>query len=132
GFQGPSAAEYLMDRGKQVEIVTSERSLGGFLGATTAPPVFRRLFTKGLKLHCNLRVARLEANRAIAHNVWSEHEEVLEPFDAFVCAYGGESVCGLEKDLAGKGPRVELIGDCFAPRTLQHAILEGHKLAREL
>jgi hypothetical protein len=38
----------------------------------------------------------------------------------------------LEKELTGKVPRLELIGDCFAPRTLQHAILEGHKLAREL
>jgi 2,4-dienoyl-CoA reductase-like NADH-dependent reductase (Old Yellow Enzyme family)/thioredoxin reductase len=132
GFQAPSAAEYLLDQGKQVEIVTSERSLGSFLGATTAPPVFRRLFTKGLKLHCNLRVARLEANRAVAHNVWSEYEEMLEPFGAFVYAYGGESVCGLEKELAGRVARLELIGDCFAPRTLQHAILEGHKLAREL
>jgi hypothetical protein len=28
--------------------------------------------------------------------------------------------------------RVELIGDSFAPRTLQHAILEGHRLARDL
>ena len=69
---------------------------------------------------------------AIARNVWSDREEMLEPFDAFVYAYGGESVCGLEKELEGKVPRIELIGDCFAPRSLQHAILEGHKLAREL
>src|SRR5262249_49968530 len=39
GFQAPSAAEYLLDRGKQVDIVTSERAIGSFLGPTTAPPV---------------------------------------------------------------------------------------------
>jgi NADPH-dependent 2,4-dienoyl-CoA reductase/sulfur reductase-like enzyme len=132
GFQAPTTAEYLLDRGKEVEIVTSERTIGGFLGATTAPPIFQRLFTKGIKLHCNLRVVRLEAQRALAQNVWSGNEEELAPYDAFVYAYGGESVSGLEKELEGKVPRVELIGDCFAPRTLQHAILEGHKLAREL
>jgi hypothetical protein len=112
--------------------VTSERSIGSFLGATTAPPVFRRLFSKGVRLHCNLKVIQLEGNQAVAKNVWSEREEALGPYDAFVYAYGGEAVNELEKELQGKVPRLELVGDCFAPRTLQHAILEGHKLGREL
>jgi 2,4-dienoyl-CoA reductase-like NADH-dependent reductase (Old Yellow Enzyme family)/thioredoxin reductase len=132
GQQGPSVAEYLLDRGRQVAMVTSERSIGSFLGATTGPPVFQRLFAKGVQLHCHLQVVRLEADRAIARNVWSGREAVLGPFEAFVYAYGGESVCGLDEELAGKVARVASIGDCFAPRTLQHAILEGHQLAREL
>jgi 2,4-dienoyl-CoA reductase-like NADH-dependent reductase (Old Yellow Enzyme family)/thioredoxin reductase len=132
GHQAPSVAEYLLDRGKEVDIVTSERSIGSFLGATTGPPVFQRLFTKGVKLHCNLRVARLEPRQVIAYNVWSDRQVTLGPYDAFVYAYGGTAVSGLEKELEGKVPRVELIGDCFAPRSLQHAILEGHKLARDL
>jgi hypothetical protein len=74
----------------------------------------------------------LEPARAIARNVWNHREEALGPFDAFVYAYGGESVCDLERELAGRVARLELIGDCFAPRTLQHAILEGHRLARML
>jgi 2,4-dienoyl-CoA reductase-like NADH-dependent reductase (Old Yellow Enzyme family)/thioredoxin reductase len=132
GQQGPSVAEYLLDRGKEVAIVTSERSIGSFLGATTGPPVFQRLFSKGVQLHCHLRVVQVEANRAITRNVWSNREVALGPYEAFVYAYGGESVCELEAELTAKIPRVKLIGDCFAPRTLQHAILEGHKLAREL
>ena len=120
------------DRGKQVDIVTSERSIGSFLGATTGPPVFRRLFSKGVRVNSNLKVVRLESSQAVAMNVWSEREEVLGPYDAFVYSYGGEAVCDLDQELKGKVPRLELIGDCFAPRSLQHAILEGHKLAREL
>jgi hypothetical protein len=68
----------------------------------------------------------------VAQNVWSEVEEMLGPYDAVVYAYGGEAVHDLERELVGKVERLELIGDCFAPRSLQHAILEGHKLAREL
>jgi NADPH-dependent 2,4-dienoyl-CoA reductase/sulfur reductase-like enzyme len=132
GFQGLSTAEYLLDRGKQVEIVTSERSIGSLLGATTGPPIFRRLFSKGARVHCNLRVLELRAAQAVACNVWSEREEVLGPYDAFVYAYGGEADCELRPALDGRVPRLELVGDCFAPRSLQHAILEGHKLAREL
>jgi thioredoxin reductase len=132
GFQAPSAAEYLLDRAHEVHIVTSERTIGSFLGATTGPPIFRRLFSKGVMLHANLCVTRIESDRAVARNVWSDREESLGPYDVFVYAFGGVSVCGLETDLAGRAPRVELIGDSFAPRTLQHAILEGHRLARDL
>ena len=65
GYQGPSVAEFLLDRGKQVAMVTSERTIGSFLGATSAPPVFQRLFTKGVTLHCHLRVVATRAGRAI-------------------------------------------------------------------
>ncbi len=106
GYQGTSAAEFLLDRGKEVAIVTSERTIGSFLGATTAPPVFERLFTKGIVLHCNLSVVRIEEGRAVAKNVWSGREEALAPFDAFVYAYGGEAVNDLEASLARTGPSV--------------------------
>jgi mycofactocin system FadH/OYE family oxidoreductase 2 len=132
GYQGTSVAELLLDRGKQVAMVTSERTIGSFLGPTAAPPVFERLFTKGVALHCHLSVVGLETGRAIVENVWSGREEALSSFDAFVYAYGGEAVTDLESSLAGRVPRLELVGDCFAPRTLQHAILEGHKVARAL
>lgn len=132
GQQATSTAEFLMDAGKQVEIVTSESTIGSFLGVTSKPPVYQRLFAKGIKLHCNLRVTALSAQEATAVNVWSNAEEILGPYDAFVYAYGGQAVDGLNRELAGKVPRVELIGDSFAPRTLQHAILEGHRLARSI
>ncbi|MSU69344.1 MAG: FAD-binding protein [Opitutaceae bacterium] len=132
GQQATSVAEFLLDAGKTVEIVTSETSIGGFLGTTSRPPVFQRLFTKGIKLHGNLRIIALHSNEAVAQNVWSQQEETLGPFDGFVYAYGGQAVDELSPQLAGKVSRVELIGDSFAPRTLQHAILEGHRLARLL
>jgi len=132
GYQATSVAEYLLDRGKQVHIVTSERTVGSFLGATSAPPVFRRLFTKGVTIHCHLAVVRVEPHGAVVANVWTGREQTLGPFDAVVYAYGGEAVNDLESRLRGRVGRLELIGDCFAPRTLQHAILEGHRLGRSL
>lgn len=130
--QALSVAELLLDQGKEVEIVTSEPSIGGLLGPTSSPPIFRNLFAKGAKIHNHLRVTQIHSDEVTVQNVWSGTEEPLGPFDSFVYAYGGKALCGLEKELEGKVDRIELIGDCFAPRTLQHAILEGHKLAREL
>jgi dimethylglycine catabolism A len=132
GHQALSASEFLLDQGKQVQLVTSERTVGSQLGTTTIPQTLQRLFSKGIRMHFSLRTLQLEASRAILSNVWSEQEEYLEPFDSFVYAYGGEASCSLYDELKGKLKRIELIGDAFAPRTLQHAILEGHRLAREI
>ncbi len=130
GQQATSVAELLLDNGKTVEMVTSESIVGGSLGATSRPPMLQRLFSKGIKLHCNLRVTALRPSTAVAQNVWSGREEVLEGYDGFVYAFGGQAVDELNAQLAGRVPRVELVGDAFAPRSLQHAILEGHRLAR--
>ena len=54
------------------------------------------------------------------------------PYDSFVYAYGGIRVDTLSEPLKEKGIRVETVGDAFSPRTLQHAILEGHKYARSI
>ena len=131
-YQGPSAAEFLLDAGKEVDVVTTEAMVGSFLGATTLPPVLQRLYSKGARIHGHRRVAEIQSGLAICHNVWSEQEEELGPYDSFVYAYGGRALDELSEALAEHVPRVELIGDCFAPRTLQHAMLEGHQLAREI
>ncbi len=132
GHQGPSAAEHLLERGKQVEIVTSEATVGSLLGATTLPLVLQRLYSKGAHIRGHLRVREFTFGHSVAENVWSNREETIGPFDAFVYAYGGVAVNGLAKELNGRVDRLELAGDCFAPRSLQHAILEGHKIAREI
>ena len=132
GHQGPSAAEYLLDRGKDVEIVTTEATVGTLLGTTTTAPVLQGVYTKGARIHSHLRVLEFRGGEAITENVWSYHEEVLGPYDALVYAYGGEAVCDLQHELKDKVERLELMGDCFAPRSLQHAILEGHRLGREV
>jgi 2,4-dienoyl-CoA reductase-like NADH-dependent reductase (Old Yellow Enzyme family)/thioredoxin reductase len=132
GQQALSVADFLLDRGKRVTLVTSERTVGTHLGTTTVPPLLTRLYSKGIRMLFSLRLVAVEATRAIVRNVWSEAEEELGPFDSFVYAYGGEAADELYGALAGQAARVELIGDAFAPRTLQHAILEGHRLAREI
>ena len=54
------------------------------------------------------------------------------PYDGFVFAYGGVRLDNLSEDLKARGLIVQVIGDAFSPRSLQHAILEGHQYAREI
>jgi hypothetical protein len=132
GHQGPSTAEYLLDHGKEVEVVTTEATVGNRLGATTLPPVLQRLYSKGATIRGHVRLVGFDGGMAIAENVWSNRPVELGLFDALVYCFGGESVCDLQGPLEGRVPQLMLLGDCFAPRTLQHAILEGHRAAREI
>jgi thioredoxin reductase len=132
GYHAPSVAEYLLDRGKEVDIITSEPSIVGLLGDTTRPPVLQRLFTKGVQVRGFLRALYLEGSEVIAENVWSHAEESVGDYDAVVYAYGGQAVDEMRERLLESVSTVEMVGDCFAPRSLQHAIYEGHKFGREL
>jgi hypothetical protein len=132
GHQGPTTAEFLVDAGKEVDLVTSQETICNFLGATTRPPLLRRLFKKGVQIFNHLEARSLENGNLKARNIWSGDIFEMGPYDSFVYAYGGVRSDELSQTLKAQGVTVEVVGDAFAPRSLQHAILEGHKIGREL
>lgn len=132
GHQGPTTAEFLLDKGHEVDLITSQETIGNFLGATTRPPLLTRLFKKGIQIFNHLRAEELKDRHCLARNEWSGELQMVGPYDAFVYAYGGASQDSLFEPLKSKGVSVQVIGDAFSPRSLQHAILEGHQYAREL
>ncbi|MCE9592293.1 MAG: NAD(P)-binding protein [Planctomycetes bacterium] len=132
GHQGPTTAEYLLDRGREVDLVTSQEVIGNFLGATTRPPLLTRLFKKGAQLFNHLKAESLRDGHCLARNEWSSELQQVGPYDGFVYAYGGIRVDTLTEPLKARGVSVQAVGDAFSPRSLQHAILEGHQYAREI
>ena len=132
GHQGPTIAEFLLDQGKEVDLITSQETIGNFLGATTRPPLLRRLYRKKVQIFNHLEAESLDKGCLVARNIWSGELHEVGPYDAFVYAYGGAPLDSLSEALKTRGIQVQLVGDAFAPRSLQHAILEGHQFAREL
>lgn len=132
GHQGPTTAEFLLERGHEVDLITSQETIGNFLGATTRPPLLRRLFSRHAQIFNHLEAVSLRDGCLVARNIWSGELHEVGPYDGFVYAYGGVAWDPLSRPLREQGVAVELIGDAFAPRSLQHAILEGHKFAREI
>ncbi len=132
GHQGPTTAEYLLDQGHEVDLITSQETIANFLGATTRPPLLRRLFGKRAQVFNHLESQALKGGCLIARNIWSGDLHEVGPYDSFVYAYGGQPVDTLGGPLAQRGLAVRVVGDAFAPRSLQHAILEGHQCGRDL
>ncbi len=131
GFQGPSVAELLLDLGKSVEIITSMEAICTLLGATTRPAVYQRLFRKGIVIHPHLHVHVIEGGTLITENAWAETKGELTGYDAVVYAFGGQAVDEISQLLQNE-VTCSVVGDAFAPRTLQHAIMEGHTFARKI
>ena len=115
GFQGPSVAELLLDAGRSVEIITSMEAICTLLGATTRPPVYQRLFGKGIVIHPHLHVRAIENDTLITENAWAETQGELNGYDAIVYAFGGQAVDGLSQSLRDE-VTCFVVGDAFAPR----------------
>jgi 2,4-dienoyl-CoA reductase-like NADH-dependent reductase (Old Yellow Enzyme family) len=132
GHQGPTTAEFLLDQGKEVDLITSQETIGNFLGATTRPPLLRRLFSKKAQIFNHLEACKIRDGCLLARNIWSGEMHEVGPYESFVYAYGGSSSDSLSESLEQHGLNVRIVGDAFAPRSLQHAILEGHQCGREI
>ena len=107
------------------------RQSATLLGATTRPPVYQRLFHKGIVIHPHLHVRAIEGDTLITENAWSETGRELNGYDAVVYAFGGQAVDELSQSLRDE-VTCFVVGDAFAPRTLQHAVMEGHTFARKI
>lgn len=129
--QGLSTAELLMDKGKQVTVVTRYFYAGLDIGITTIVPLYERLFTKGIRVMPHSQVTAIELEHVTIENIYSGKIEQPEA-DTIVLAAGGRALDGLYHDLKGQVNELHIAGDCVAPRKLHHAILEGTRVARAL
>src|SRR5262249_41426233 len=60
GQESTSAAEFLLDRGKKVEIITPHYSVGEDIGPTNKPPIYARLYQKGVKMESTWELRAVE------------------------------------------------------------------------
>ncbi len=132
GQESTGAAEFLLDDGREVEIISPHYSVGEDLGPTNKPPVYSRLFAKGIKMQATWELVGIENGTVRLRNVYGGNEIERDDIDVLVYSYGGESVDGLAKALEGKVKELHNIGDSYAPRSLHHSVVEAHKYAREI
>ncbi len=132
GQESTGAAEFLLDEGRQVEIVTPHYSVGEDLGPTNKPPVYARLYAKGAQMQATWELAGVEDGLIRLRNMFAGNEIERDDIDVLVYSYGGRSVDELARSLEGKVKELYNIGDSFAPRSLHHAIVEAYKYARAI
>jgi 2,4-dienoyl-CoA reductase-like NADH-dependent reductase (Old Yellow Enzyme family) len=134
GFhQATSVAEFLAEKGCRVEFVTPQFYAGGDLGITLDIELwYRRALARGIQLTPDYFLASLGPNSATVINNYTGQPRQLENVALAVMATPQAANDSLYYQLKGRVRQLYRIGDCVAPRRVEHAILDGERAAREL
>jgi mycofactocin system FadH/OYE family oxidoreductase 2 len=125
--------EVLLDRGCKVQLVSRWPSLfPSTLTTLDMAHVYARLLGKGLDYRLNSWAISIEGDRVDVVNLYTGSQDSLEAIETVVLATGPKSNDDLYFALKGRIDNLYRIGDCVAPRKLDHAIYEGALAGREL
>lgn len=133
GFLTPlTIADYLADRGHQVEIVSELAVAGADLEAQVRIALYGRLSKKGVVLTQLTAVRAIDSNAVVVVDLFSKAERKIESVDTVVLAAGTRADDALYRELGGRSAGLHAVGDCIAPRGLYAAISEGSKMGRDV
>ena len=124
--------ELLLDRRHEVELVSRFPMLFPPLASTSeAGFVPAQLVQKGLRYQLSAWATGVEGTTVSVLDLLAQTEEQREA-DTVVLALPPVANDDLYRQLDGRSYEVRRIGDCVAPRRLDHAIYEGELAGREL
>ena len=127
-----TTADYLADRGRKVEIVTGLNYVGPDMPTPAWHNLTEQLMSKDVKLTPFTGVWEVLENAVDVYNVVTWQPRTIEQIDTVVFAAGGIAEDSLYQELEKRLPRVYAIGDCYQPRDIEVAVVDGHRVAREI
>jgi 2,4-dienoyl-CoA reductase-like NADH-dependent reductase (Old Yellow Enzyme family) len=128
-------AQFLVDRGHDVEIVTSKLHAGTeIIGTWELPWVLPAVLHAGVRITSQAYLDRIDEATVTVASIWAEYEPRTIDADTVVLTQLRRSDNALFADLRTQPRAYELhaIGDCQAPREVDDAIYEATALGREL
>jgi len=127
-------AEYLADMGKEVEMVTHYTSSVQYIRHPIDQMFYARsLILKGVRNIRNTEVKEISGDTITTFHAYIPgRERKIEGVDTIVWAAGVRSDDRLYRDLKEKVKELYRVGDCIAPRPMEHAFWEGEEIGRAL
>jgi mycofactocin system FadH/OYE family oxidoreductase 2 len=126
-----SVAELLAVRGHVVEIVTEDWYVGHDLTATHDIVTWmQRVMAMGVIFTPHTSITRIESGQVIVSDRFAAGERAI-PADAVLLGVYEQPAHELYHALKGRVPRLFRVGDCVAPRRIEHAILEGRQIGEQ-
>ena len=130
--EAPTVAEFLVDQGRQVEIVTGLEYIGRHMPIPAWHNLLERLMQKGVTLSPFTGVWEVLEDSVDVYNVVSWEPHTIEGIDTVVLAAGGQADDTIYHALRDRHAEVHAMGDCFQPRDIELAVIDGHRVAREI
>lgn len=123
-------ADFLLEKGRKVEIVSYLFFIGVSIPAQSLTPLYQRLLRKGAILTPYHTVKEILPDSVVVTNVHTNQSRTIREVDTVVMAYGSRAKDELYRALKGKIREIYALGDCVAPRKVHDAIREGHRVGR--
>ena len=130
-WEACGTAEYLLEAGRRVEFVTPLAGAGVDLEPGNVPLFYQRVRRKGLRITTHTDIHSIAPEGVTLVDVHTSEERILHDVDTIVLAIGRRSNDALYWALRERLPTFR-IGDCRAPRLLEHAIHDGDAIGRDL
>jgi len=127
-----SMGELLAAQGKQVEMVTGNLFNGVDLPVFSIGTLNDRLANAGVVLHTLTVCKEISGSTVTVMNAFSLKERKIENVDTVVYVPLKAAATGMYRALKGKVKELYAIGDCYSPRKVDSAILEGEITGRKL
>jgi 2,4-dienoyl-CoA reductase-like NADH-dependent reductase (Old Yellow Enzyme family) len=129
---GCAVAELVADSGGAAEVVSPHFHPAIDFGLTNTVSLYRRLFTKGVVLTPHHELDRVEGKEITLVNCYSKTPRTVRDIDMLVVVPLRQADDRLLAPLQNAGFTVHPVGDCVAPRDIETAIYDGHRIAREI
>jgi len=131
GMEGLTTADFLCDRGCEVEVLVPWGAIAGFqVEPLTLAFVLSRLYTRGAVLTNSMQIKAVRESTVVATNILTRQERIIEGVDTVVLALGSVANNRLYGALKGKVPELYLVGQALAPRKMLDSTLDGLRVGR--
>ncbi|MCR1783790.1 FAD-dependent oxidoreductase [Nocardioides carbamazepini] len=132
--QATTVAEHLGALGIETHLVTRSIHAGSWAGPANLEPLHRRLAAARVRLHTSTWVQRIDEDHLVLRGVFDARTWRLDDVDDVVLATGNHADTSLYEALraAGESRPVIRLGDCLAPRRLDHAIWDAATIDLEV
>jgi hypothetical protein len=131
-YQSSDPLEYLVDRGIKVTGLTVLGQFAIDMLYNDRPWFLDRIRGKDVAFHVFSRVTEIGSDHVEAVSDETGRAFRIDGVDTVVLSFGNASRNRLWYELEGKVPSLHRVGDCVTPRRVEHALFEGHKVARSL
>ncbi len=129
---GLVAAIMLAELGREVTISTKSLQVGQKLELQNVTEFYRRAFQAGVSLRTLSEPVSYADGRVSFRNPISGQRAWSGPYDSIVVAAPGRPRATLAEALARDPVAVRVVGDAYAPRDVEAAILEGFEVGRRV
>ena len=132
GIEGLSTADFLAERGKQVEVMVPYPTVGGAVDMMTQSVLIDRLLQRHVRLRVMTGVSAIRDGTMFAFHPPHGAEWPVEGVDTLVLAGGTRSDDALWRRLQGQVKELYAVGDCLAPARLVAATQSALRVGLEL